>query len=94
MKFVWGMDVGAPSLIPGLPDFVIASIVLPKLESSKVKSELLQTFGSLVILNRTWSAFIHTREKYLEAYEEWWEQERRWALQNFYDTMPEEAFSD
>ena len=88
------MEVGAISLIPGLLDSLVVSIVLPKIESLQLKCEVSYTLGSLLVLNKTWSAFIQTREKYIEMLEEWWEGERRWAIQNFYDTMPEETFSD
>lgn len=88
------MEVGGTSLIPGLPDSLVASMVLPKIESFQLKCEFSYTLGSLLVLNKTWSTFIQTREKYLEALEEWWEGERRWATENFYDSMPEEAFSD
>lgn len=76
-----GMEVGATSLILGLPNFVVISIVLQKIESLKVKCEFSQTFGKLLILNSTWNTLILTREKYVEAYEEWWEQECCWAMQ-------------
>ena len=86
------MDVEATSLIPGLPDSLVVLIVLPKIESLQPKSEVSYTLGSLLVLNKIWSTIIQTREKYTEMLEEWWEGERLWATQNFYDTMPEEAF--
>ena len=88
------MEDGANSLIPGLLDSIVASFVLPKIESSKLKCEVAYTLGSLLLLNKAWSTFIQSRSKYIEMLEEWWEGERRWAQQHFYDTMPEEAFSD
>ena len=88
------MEVEATSLIPGLPDSLVALIVLPKIESLQLKSEVSYTLGSLLVLNKTWSTFIQARENYTEMLEEWWEAERLWVTQNFYDTMPEEAFSD
>ena len=88
------MEVGATSLIPGLLDSLVVSIVLPKIESSELNCEVSYTLGSLLVLNKTWSTFIQTREKYIEMHEEWWEGERRWAIQHFYDAMPDEAFSD
>ena len=88
------MEVEATSLIPGLPDSLVVSIVLPKIESLQLNCGLSYTLGSLLVLNKTWSTFIQTREKYIEMLEEWWEGERWWATQYFYDTMPEEAFSD
>ena len=88
------MEVGATSLIHGLLDSLVVSKVLPKIESLQLKYEVSYTLGSLLVLNKTWSTFIQTREKYIEMLEEWWEGERWWAIQNFYDTMPKEAFSD
>jgi hypothetical protein len=88
------MEAGATSLILGLLDSLVVSIVLPKIESLQLKCEGSYTFGSLLVLNKTWSTFIQTREKYIEMLEEWWKGERQWALHNFYDTMLEEAFSD
>lgn len=88
------MEVGAISLVPGLPDSLVVSILLPKIESLKLKCELSYTLGSLFVLNKTWNTFIQTREKFTELQEEWWREERRWAIQNFYDAMPDEAFSD
>ena len=88
------MEVEATSLIPGLPDSLVSLIVLPKIENLQLKSEVSYTLGCLLVLNKNWNTFIQTREAYIEMVEEWWEGERRWAIQNFYDTMPEEAFSD
>jgi hypothetical protein len=81
-------------LVPGLPDSVVASILLPKVESVKLNGELSYTLGSLLVLNKTWKALIQTRERFTELREEWWRKERQWVLQNFYDATPEEAFSD
>ena len=88
------MEAGSTSLIPGLLDSIVASKVLPKIESLEAKREASYTFGSLLVLNKTWSTFIQTREMYKDMVDEWWEGERRWAIQHFYDTTPEEAFSD
>lgn len=47
------MEVGAISLVPGLPDSLVVSILLPKIESLKLKCELSYTLGSLLVLNKT-----------------------------------------
>jgi hypothetical protein len=88
------MEDATNSLIPGLLDSIVVSFVLPKIESSELRCEVTYTLGSLLLLNKTWSTFIQTRSKYLEMLEDWWEGERRWAWEQFYDTMPEEAFSE
>jgi hypothetical protein len=81
------MEAGATSLIHELLDSLVVSIVLPKIESLQLKCEVSYTLGSLLVLNKTWSTFIQTREKYIKMLEEWWEGERQWAIHNFYDTM-------
>ena len=88
------MEIGATSVVLGFPDSFVVSILLPKIESLKLKCELSYTLGSLPVLNKIWKTFIQTREKYTELQDEWWREERRWAIQNFYDAMPDEAFSN
>jgi hypothetical protein len=78
------MEAGATSLIHGLFDSLVVSIVLPKIESLQLKCEVSYTLGTLLVLNKTWSTFIQTREKYIEMLEEWWEGERQWTIHNFF----------
>ena len=88
------MEAGTTPLIHGLPDSVVVPMLLPMIESLRLKSELSYTLGSLLILNKTWNTFIQARGKFIELQEEWQREERRWVLQNFHDAMPDEAFSD
>ena len=64
------MEVGATSLIHGLLDSLVVSIVFPRRESLTLKCGFSCTFGSLLILNLSWSTFIRNREKYIEVLEE------------------------
>ena len=65
------MEVGVFFLIHGLLNSLVVLIVVPKIESLKVKCEFSYTFGSLLILNKFCSSFIQTRKKYIGALEEW-----------------------
>ena len=51
----------------------------------ELKCEFSYTFVSLFILNKFWSTFIQTKEKYIEAHEEWCEEEHWWTMHNIYD---------
>jgi hypothetical protein len=64
------MEVGATSLIYGLPDSLVVSIVFPKIKNLTLKCRFSYTFDNLLILNLSWSTFIQDREKYIEVLEE------------------------